>query len=138
MKTFTLYLKIFTFFLIWIFHCFYNYDFSSCFFYKDTLQMKNRLKDERMLTEGGILEKKQTCIKKSLEHYPSSEGEFNIREFVYLMDMFIKCYSNIILSRSQEHVLFKEENEMRYKCRDKILNAYRNNIIEDELTALFN
>ncbi|CRG97981.1 fam-g protein [Plasmodium gallinaceum] len=129
MKTFTLCSKLFTFLLlIWIFHCFYNNDFSSCLIYKDKLQMKNRLKDERMLAEGGILEKKQTCIKECSEHYPYSEGEFYLIEYVYLMYMYIKCYNTFILSRFQEHDFFIEEKEMKYKCRDKILNAYRNNI----------
>ncbi|CRG95479.1 fam-g protein [Plasmodium gallinaceum] len=138
MKTFTLCLKLFTFLLlIWIFHCFYHYDFSSCLIYKDTLLIKNRIKDERMLAEGGILEKKQTCIKECSEHYPSSEGGFYVIGYVYLIYMLIKCYNTIILSMFKEEDFFKKESDMRYKCIDKILNAYRNNISgEKELEVL--
>ncbi|CRG97987.1 fam-g protein [Plasmodium gallinaceum] len=61
MKIFTLCLKIFTFFILtWIFHCFYNYDSSRSLINKDTMQIKNKLKNERLLAEVGVLEKKQT------------------------------------------------------------------------------
>ncbi|CRG94073.1 fam-g protein [Plasmodium gallinaceum] len=64
MKTFTLYSKIFTFlFIIWIFHCFYNYDYSRSLIDKDALQMKNWLKNERTLAEVGILEKEQNNLR---------------------------------------------------------------------------
>ncbi|CRG97171.1 fam-g protein [Plasmodium gallinaceum] len=138
MKTFTLYLKIFTFLLlIWIFHCFYNYDSSKSLINKDTLQKKIGLKHERMLAEGDISDKKSAYFKKRVEHYPSDEKEIFLCELVLLMDMYFKCYNANIMSNIVQDVLFKKENEMRYKCRDKILNAYRNNIsIEKELETL--
>ncbi|CRG95495.1 fam-g protein [Plasmodium gallinaceum] len=131
MKTFTLYLKIFTFLhLIWIFPFFYKYDSSKSLINRDTLQTKIGLKHERILAEGDISEEKSSYIKNLVEHYPSGEEEMRLYEFVHLMDMYIKCYIANIVSNIVQEVLFKKANEMRYKCRDKILNAYRNNITE--------
>ncbi|CRG97789.1 fam-g protein [Plasmodium gallinaceum] len=62
MKIFTLCLNIFTFFILtWKIHCFYNYDSSRSLINKDTMQMKNKLKHERLLAEVGVLEEKQTA-----------------------------------------------------------------------------
>ncbi|CRG93070.1 fam-g protein [Plasmodium gallinaceum] len=132
MKTFTLYLKIFTFLLlIWIFHCLYNYDSSKSLINRDTLQAKIGLKHERMLAEGDISDKKSAYFKKRVEHYPSGEKEFLLHELVHLMYMYIECYNANIKTNIVDNVLLNEENEIRYICRNKILNAYRNNISEE-------
>ncbi|CRG98225.1 fam-g protein [Plasmodium gallinaceum] len=129
MKTFTLYLKIFAFLLlIWIFPFLYNYDSSKSLINKDTLQKKIRLKHERMLAEGDISEKNSSYIKELVEHYTSGEVMMSHVDLVYLMGMYIKCYIANIVSNIEDNVLLNEENKMRYKCSDKILNAYRNNI----------
>ncbi|CRG96022.1 fam-g protein [Plasmodium gallinaceum] len=139
MKTFTLYLKIFTFLLlIWIFHCFYNYDSNKSLINRDILQTKIGLKHKRMLADGDKSEKKSSYIKKRVEYYPSGDMEIELYELVHLMDMYFKFYNANILSRYVEEVLFKKENEMRYKCRDKILNAYRKNISVERVLESFN
>ncbi|CRG94506.1 fam-g protein [Plasmodium gallinaceum] len=126
MKTFTLCLKIFIFLLlIWIFHCFYNYDFNRSLNYKDTLQIKNRLKDERMLAESGILKKKQTCIKERLEHYPSSEKNNKYDVLVYFKNIYNIWYNAIILSICE--LLSKKNDEMIKKCQVKEVDALRKN-----------
>ncbi|CRG96547.1 fam-g protein [Plasmodium gallinaceum] len=133
MKTFILYLKIFTFILlIWIFPFLYNDDSSKSMINRDILQTKIGLKHERMLAEGDISEKNSSYIKKLVEHYPSGEVEMTQENLVYLIDMFIKCYNANIKTNIADNVLLNEENEMRYKCSDKILNAYRNNISVDK------
>ncbi|CRG96047.1 fam-g protein [Plasmodium gallinaceum] len=71
MKTLTLYLKITTFFLlIWMYQCFYNCDCNKCLIDKNILQAKNKLKYERVLTEGDIPGKKQTNTEGCLEECP--------------------------------------------------------------------
>ncbi|CRG96009.1 fam-g protein, partial [Plasmodium gallinaceum] len=94
---------------------------------RDTLQAKIGLKHERMLAEADISEKKSSYIRKRVEEYPSGEMNIGNNELIHLMDMYLKCYNANSMATYVE-VLFKVENEMRYKCRDKILNAYRNNI----------
>ncbi|CRG95478.1 fam-g protein [Plasmodium gallinaceum] len=139
MKSFTLYLKIFTFLhLIWIFHCFYKYDSSKSLINRDTLQTEIGLKHERMLAEGDISEKKSSYIEKDIEHYTSGDMEIIPDELIYLMDMYIKCYYANIKLDYEISVFFNEENEIIYKCRDKILNAYRKNIKEDSHVEFFN
>ncbi|CRG94495.1 fam-g protein [Plasmodium gallinaceum] len=128
MKTFTLCLKIFTFLLlIWIFPFFYKYDSSKSLINKVTLETKIGVKHERTLAEVEISEKKSSYIKKRVKHHPSDEKEIRREYLVYLMDIYITYYSANIITNIVE-VLLKEENEMIYKYRDKILNAYRNNI----------
>ncbi|CRG95498.1 fam-g protein [Plasmodium gallinaceum] len=135
MKTFTLRLKIFTFLLlIWIFHCFYSYDSIRSLIYKDTLQIKNRLKDGRMLAEGGMLKKKQTCIKEHSEHYLYDEKDNKEDKLVYLKNMYNIWYNVIILSMCE--LLSIKKNEMANKCRDKLLNVHRNNTYEFSIPAL--
>ncbi|CRG97986.1 fam-g protein [Plasmodium gallinaceum] len=129
MKTFTLYLKIFTFLLlIWIFPSFYKYDSSKSLINRDTLQTRIGLKHERMLAEDDISEEKSYYIKKRVEHYPSGEEEMILHELFHLMDIYFTCYNANIKSDFEIEVFLKKENEMRNKCRDKILNTYRNNI----------
>ncbi|CRG96549.1 fam-g protein [Plasmodium gallinaceum] len=132
MKTFTLYLKIFTFLLLlWIFHYFYNDDSSKSLINKDTSQTKIGLKHKRMLAEGDKSEKNSSYIKKLVEHYPSGEIEISREDFVYLIQSYIKCYNANIKTNDVDQVKFNEENEMIYKCRDKILDSYINNISEE-------
>ncbi|CRG95515.1 fam-g protein [Plasmodium gallinaceum] len=133
MKTFTLYFKIFTFLLlIWIFHCLYNYDSNKSLINRDTSETKIGLKHERMLAEGDKSKKKSSYIKKSVDYYPSGEVDMIIREFIHLMDMYFKCYNANIKTNIVDNVLLNEENEVRYICRNKILNAYRNNISKEK------
>ncbi|CRG94079.1 fam-g protein [Plasmodium gallinaceum] len=130
MKTFTLYLKFFIFLLlIWIFHCFYNYDSSKSLVNKDKLQTKIGLKHERTLAEVDISEKKSSYIDKHTEHYTSGDMDIRLDEMVYLIGMYFKCYNANIKKDHAIDAFFKEENKMIYKCRDKILNAYRNIIL---------
>ncbi|CRG95507.1 fam-g protein [Plasmodium gallinaceum] len=139
MKTFTLCLKIFTFLLlIWIFPFFYKYDSSKSLINRDTLQTKIGVKHKRILAEGDKSEKKSSSFETFIDSYPSSEIEMRYVDLVYLMDMYIKCYIANIKSFCVDEVLFNEENEMRYKCRNKILNAYRNNFIDDLCEDCFN
>ncbi|CRG96920.1 fam-g protein [Plasmodium gallinaceum] len=139
MKTFTLYFKVFTFILlIWIFPFFYKYDSTKSLINRDTLQTKIGLKHERVLAEGDKSEKKSSSIEILIDRYPSNEIEMRHVDLVYLMDMYIKCYIANIVSNIVQEILFKKANEMRYKCGDKILNAYRNNYIEDPCEGFSN
>ncbi|CRG95243.1 fam-g protein [Plasmodium gallinaceum] len=71
MKTLILFLKITTFFLlIWMYQCFYKCYSNKTLVDKNILQTKNKLKYERVLTEGDIAGKKQTYGEECLEKYP--------------------------------------------------------------------
>ncbi|CRG96919.1 fam-g protein [Plasmodium gallinaceum] len=71
MKTLTLCLKITTFLLlILLYQCFYKCDSYKTLIDKNILQTKNKLKYERVLTEGNIEGKKQTYAEGCLEESP--------------------------------------------------------------------
>ncbi|CRG96055.1 fam-g protein [Plasmodium gallinaceum] len=71
MKTLTLYLKITTFLLlIWMYQCFYNCDSYKTLIDKYILQTKNKLKYERILTEGNTEGKEQTNAQGGLKECP--------------------------------------------------------------------
>ncbi|CRG96032.1 fam-g protein [Plasmodium gallinaceum] len=132
MKTYTLCLKIFTFFILtWIFHCFYDYDSNRSFVDKDILQKKNMLKDKRLLAEGNISEKKQTHIKERNEHYPSGEKDNKDEKPAYFMNIYNMLYSAFFLLI---YKLFpKRTNRMSNKFIDHILNVNRKNNSEPYL-----
>ncbi|CRG97406.1 fam-g protein [Plasmodium gallinaceum] len=80
MKSLILYLKITTFLLlIWMYQCFYNCDCNKSFIDKNILQTKNKLKYERVLTEGDIAGKMQTYSEGYLEEC-SLDNKKNKRE----------------------------------------------------------
>ncbi|CRG96031.1 fam-g protein [Plasmodium gallinaceum] len=126
MKAFTLCLKIFTFLILtWIFHCFYNYDSSMSLINKDTMQIANRIKHERLLAEAGVLEKKQTNIKERKEYYPSDEKNNKDEKLVYFKRMFnMWCIAITLL---MYELFCKKTNEMNNEYRYQMLNINRNN-----------
>ncbi|CRG96030.1 fam-g protein [Plasmodium gallinaceum] len=126
MKTFTLCLKIFTFLILtWIFHCFYNYDSSRSFIDKDTLPIKNKLKDKRLLAEGNISEKNLAHIKERKEHYPSGEKDNRNEKLINLKSMFSMWYNAIYLLMCDLPVIV--DYEISSKCKEQMLNFYRSN-----------
>ncbi|CRG94504.1 fam-g protein [Plasmodium gallinaceum] len=86
MKTFTLYMKISTLFLlIWMFQFFYNYDSSKSLLDQNTLNIKSCLNYERMLAEGSTSEcEEQSDAEEFVEENSSDEEDSEVKDVLAL------------------------------------------------------
>ncbi|CRG94500.1 fam-g protein, partial [Plasmodium gallinaceum] len=101
------------------------HDHSRYFMNKYTLQIKNKLKDKRVLAEGDISEKKQTIIKEHKEYYPFGEKDNQVEKLVYFINIYSMLYNAFLLLIYE--LFSKKTNKMSNKCKEQISNVCRNN-----------
>ncbi|CRG97980.1 fam-g protein [Plasmodium gallinaceum] len=139
MKTLTLYLKITIFLLlIWMYHCFYNCDSNKTLVDKNILQTKNKLKYERLLTEGDIAGKKQSYGEECLEKCPLDNKKNKWKNPVLHENPY--DHWNKVVTPFLRQEFNKETDGMDPKWREQKWNNEWNNISANnvnELSSIF-
>ncbi|CRG94484.1 fam-g protein [Plasmodium gallinaceum] len=135
MKTLTLYLKITTFLLlIWMYQCFFNCDSYKTLIDKNIMQTKNKLKYERVLSEGDIAGKKQTYGEDCIGEYPL-DNKKNKWENSAKCENPYDQWHKVITPKLWEQ-FNKRTSEMDPNWRDQKWNNEWNNISADKANDL--
>ncbi|CRG94492.1 fam-g protein [Plasmodium gallinaceum] len=135
MKTLILYLKSTTFLLlIWMYQCFYNCDSYKTLIGENILQKENKLKYERILTEGDITAKNQAYAEVYTEECPL-DNKKNKCEDPFQYENPCDHWNNVIAPRMLE-LFNKETSGMDPKWRDQKWKNEWNNISSKKVNDL--